>query len=475
MNHLPRTTPCQAGIAPQALSRFLDRLSENGCHSVMIVRHGKVAAEGWWQPHSPEESHVLYSLSKSFVSTAVGFAVQEGYLHEEDRVLDFFPDLLPSPPCANMEKLTVRHLLCMGTGQEEEPDIRQTKEWRKNFLASYIPHEPGSLFHYNSMATYMLSAVVQKVTGQRVLDYLRPRLFDPLGIDAPDLHWEQSPEGIDCGGWGLFLRTEDIAKMGQFLLQKGEWEGKQLLYSDWIQKAGSPQIDNSLNTGWLDWDQGYGYQFWMCSEEGVFRGDGAKGQYCVVMPKQDMVVAMTAGLSDMNLNLEAIWDCLLPGVQDEALCEEEAEQAVLHKLQTLQIPLAQGEKTGPAAQRWQGNTYAVGENALGIDRLSFAMEENGVVLTLARGAQVFSIKAGYQGWFQNHLAIPDWQCTSGDYFDAQVGACYAINGDTLDIKLSFVRTTLCETFNFRFAENGFFAKVDILPDHETHTLAGVVL
>ena len=208
---------------------------------------------------------------------------------------------------------------------------------------------------------------------------------------------------------------------------------------------------------------------------GVFRGDGAKGQYCVVMPKQDMVVAMTAGLSDMNLNLEAIWDCLLPGVQDEALCEEEAEQAVLHKLQTLQIPLAQGEKTGPAAQRWQGNTYAVGENALGIDRLSFAMEENGVVLTLARGAQVFSIKAGYQGWFQNHLAIPDWQCTSGDYFDAQVGACYAINGDTLDIKLSFVRTTLCETFNFRFAENGFFAKVDILPDHETHTLAGVVL
>ena len=178
------------------------------------------------------------------------------------------------------------------------------------------------------------------------MDYLRPRLFDPLGIDAPDLHWEQSPEGIDCGGWGLFLRTEDIAKMGQFLLQKGEWEGKQLLYSDWIQKAGSPQIDNSLNTGWLDWYQGYGYQFWMCSEEGVFRGDGAKGQYCVVMPKQDMVVAMTAGLSDMNLNLEAIWDCLLPGVQDEALCEEEAEQAVLHKLQTLQIPLAQGKKPG---------------------------------------------------------------------------------------------------------------------------------
>ena len=142
MNHLPRTTPCQAGIQPRALSQFLDRLSENGCHSVMIVRHGKVAAEGWWQPHSPEECHVLYSLSKSFVSTAVGFAVQEGYLHEEDRVLDFFPDLLPSPPCANMEKLTVRHLLCMGTGQEEEPDIRQTKEWRKNFLASYIPHEP---------------------------------------------------------------------------------------------------------------------------------------------------------------------------------------------------------------------------------------------------------------------------------------------------------------------------------------------
>ena len=474
MKRLPRALPCEVGIEPQAISRFVDRLNQNGCHSVMVLRHNKVAAEGWWAPHSEEESHVLYSLSKSFTSTAVGFAIQEGLLTEEDRVLDFFPDLLPSGPCANMEKLKIRHLLCMGTGHEEEPAIRDTKEWRKEFLASYIPREPGSLFHYNSMATYMLSAVVQKVTGQRVLDYLKPRLFAPLGIDAPDLHWEQSPEGIDCGGWGLFLRTEDIAKMGTFLLNKGKWEGEQLLNPQWIEKAGSTQIDNSFNVGWLDWHQGYGYQFWMCSEEGVFRGDGASGQYCIVMPKQDMVIAMTAGLAGMNVNLEAVWDCLLPGVKDEVEADEDAQKELEAKLMGLQIPLAVGEADGPAVALCHGKSYSVGENALGIDRISFSMED-GCVITIARGPQVFSVKADNGAWRMNYLDIPDWCSRGGTCFDKIGGACYAVNGNTLDVKLCFVRTTICMSLRFRFTENGFYAETDSLPNHDMHTLAGVVL
>ena len=182
-------------------------------------------------------------------------------------------------------------LLRMSTGHQTEPPRKPTEPWAKTFLAQPVPFKPGTHFLYNTSATYMLSAAVQKATGQTVLDYLKPRLFDPLGIENPT--WEASPQGISAGGYGLSIRTEDIAKFGQLYLQKGKWEGKQLVPEAWVEAATARQTSNGSNPK-SDWDQGYGYQFWRC-RHGAYRGDGAFGQYCIVLPEQDAVIAITAG------------------------------------------------------------------------------------------------------------------------------------------------------------------------------------
>src|SRR5689334_5338729 len=230
---LPRSTPEREGISSSAILSFVQAVDTaiDAMNSVMIVRHGRVVAEGWWSPFDARTPHVLYSLSKSFTSTAVGLAVAEGKLSIDDQVLKFFPDEAPAEPSANLKQMRVRDLLRMNTGQTSEAPLGITDDpklegqtWVRRFLAHPVPYKPGTHFLYNSPATYMLSAIVQKTTGQTVLDYLRPRLFGPLGIVHPT--WVASPEGINAGAYGLSVRTEDIAKFGQLYLQKGQWKGR---------------------------------------------------------------------------------------------------------------------------------------------------------------------------------------------------------------------------------------------------------
>src|SRR4029077_13836263 len=196
-------------------------------NSFMLIRHGYVVAEGWWNPYDAGTPHILYSLSKSFTSTAVGLAISEGKLSLDDEVLKFFPDDAPAEPSANLKAMRVSDLLRMSTGQQTEPARKSDEPWTKTFLAHDVPFKPGTHFLYNTSGTYMLSAIVQKATGMTVLDSPRPRLFEPLGIDHPT--WETSPQGISAGGFGLSIRTEDIARFGELYLQKGKWEGRQLV------------------------------------------------------------------------------------------------------------------------------------------------------------------------------------------------------------------------------------------------------
>ena len=228
---LPRSTPEAQGISSAAILGFIQAADRQvkEMNSFMLVRHGHVVAEGWWTPYAAETPHVLYSLSKSFTSTAVGLAVAEGKLSIDDEVLKFFPEDAPAAPTNNLKAMRVRDLLCMSTGHQTEARLAETNEfsWTKTFLAHPVPHKPGGHFLYNTAGTYMQSAILQKVTGLTVLDYLRPRLFEPLGIENPT--WGTSPQGISLGGYGLNIRTEDIAKFGQLYLQKGQWHGKQLV------------------------------------------------------------------------------------------------------------------------------------------------------------------------------------------------------------------------------------------------------
>ena len=327
---LVRATPESQGVSSAAIAKFVRAADEkvNSMHSVMILRHGKVIAEAWWDPEDATKPHVLWSLSKSFTSTAVGLAVEEGKLSIEDRVVGFFPDDLPGEPSENLRKMQVKDLLTMSTGHADEPNVRQSQDWIKSFLAHPLPHPPGTFFRYNTPATFMQSAIVQKVTGKTVVDYLQSRLFDPLGIQPP--RWDTNPQGISLGGYGLFLKTEDIAKFGQLYLQNGKWEGKQLIPATWVQQATSKQVSNGDNPS-SDWNQGYGFQFWRCRHN-AFRGDGKDGQFCVVLPDQDAVVVMTANTTNMQAQLSLVWDHLLEGFHEGAIAEDPKNQEALSGL-----------------------------------------------------------------------------------------------------------------------------------------------
>jgi CubicO group peptidase (beta-lactamase class C family) len=309
---LPRSSPEAQGISSSAILGFVEQADKHldSLHSFMLVRHGHVVAEGWWAPYSAESPHSLFSLSKSFTSTAVGLAIAEGKLSLDDEVVKFFAEDAPAEPSKNLKSMRVSDLLRMSTGHRTEPPRTKDQPWTKTFLTRPVPDKPGTHFLYNTSATYMLSAIVQKATGVTLLDYLRPRLFAPLGIEKPT--WETSPQGISTGGYGLSIRTEDIAKFGQLYLQKGQWHGNQLVPASWVEEATARQTSNGSNPK-SDWDQGYGYQFWR-SRHGAYRGDGAFGQFCIVMPEQDAVVGITSGLRDMQAVLNLVWDKLLPAM-----------------------------------------------------------------------------------------------------------------------------------------------------------------
>lgn len=330
---LPRSTPEAQGIASQAVLDFVAAADTNVAmiDSFMIVRHGKVIAEAWWKPNSAAKPHVLNSVSKSFTSAAVGLAIEEHKLRLDDPVLKFFPGDAPSDPSSYLKAMTVRDLLTMSGGHETEPKADSRGPSVKQFLAQPVAYPPGTHFLYNTMGSYVLSSIVTKATGQTALDYLKPRVFAPLGIENP--RWDSSSEGNSLGGYGLYLRTEEIAKFGQLILQKGNWNGKQLISREWIEEATSKQIANEgedhAKIG-ADWKEGYGFQFWRCRHN-AFRADGAGGQFIVVMPDQDVVVAITADNGNMQAELDAIWDHLLPAFQSKPLPEDAAAQQKLRE------------------------------------------------------------------------------------------------------------------------------------------------
>lgn len=358
----------------------------------MVVRHGAVVAEGWSAPFAPERLHELYSLSKSFTSTAVGFAVDEGLLNIDDLVLDHVPE--PGSTDANLARMRVRHLLTMTTGHAEDPTaaVYEAGDWVAAFLAQPVVHEPGTFFVYNTAATFVLSAIVQKVTGQRLLDYLGPRLFEPLGIEGAI--WQQSPDGIDVGGSGMSATTEDIAVFGQVYLQGGAWDGAQVVPAHWVAEATRAQVPDGGSPD-ADWAQGYGYQFWRGRHDS-YRGDGAFGQFCVVLPAQGLVVAMTSGVADMHGQLGLVWDHLLPGLSDTAIARDDEGRALLaDALAGLRLAPPKGSPTARTAERLSGRTIAFEPNALGIRNALLEVGTEHDRLTVDHGEETVIVVVGH--------------------------------------------------------------------------------
>jgi CubicO group peptidase (beta-lactamase class C family) len=416
VRQLPRGTPEAQGVSSAAILAFLAAIAESKheFHSFIMVRHGHVIAEGWWAPYRKTARHMLYSLSKSFTSTAVGFAVTDGKLTVEDPVTSFFPDKLPAEVSDNLTSLRVKHLLTMSVGHAKDstPIITKEQDWVKSFLSLPIANAPGSAFLYNSGATYMLSAIVQKLTGQRVIDFLRPRLFEPLKIEG--MTWEICPRGINTGGWGLSVQTDSIAKFAQFYLQKGDWNGHQVLPAAWIEQAttfkiqqpaaGGADLEKMKQTS--DWHQGYCYQFWRCRHN-AFRGDGAFGQYAIVMPEQDAVIAITSETGNMQGELNLIWEHLLPAMKDAVLPADAASLAELRqRLAALGLPPPVAQTHSPTVARISGRKFQIDSNAAGVQTVQFDFPGDGSTFTLTDATGAYAIRCGLEKWADGESNMP---------------------------------------------------------------------
>ncbi|GAA5531438.1 hypothetical protein Hgul01_05263 [Herpetosiphon gulosus] len=393
---LPRDTPEAHGIASAAIQRWITALDTQiqEIHSVMVLRHGHVIAEAWWTPVTPDQPHLVFSLSKSVTATAIGFAIAEGLLTLDDHIGSFFPDDLPASISEGLAAMQVKHLLTMATGHATDPWPTMVERidgnWIQAFLAAPIVTTPGTHFIYNTGATYMLSAILQQITGMTLTDYLTPRLFMPLGIES--VHWQSSPQGITLGGVGLSLTTEGIARFGQLYIQHGQWQGQPLLPALWVAAATRAQIANGRDPA-SDWAQGYGYQFWRCRHR-AYRGDGVFGQYCVVMPEQEVVLAITGGMDvfAMQRPLDLLWELLLPALHDRPLAADPAAyHALTEYLAQRQYPPIVGSAGMGAMAAIEGHRYAVDTNPLGITTIHMHATAVGgtlIVQTTTREEQI---------------------------------------------------------------------------------------
>lgn len=370
-----RVTPESVGIPSAAIDNLLDKL-EVGTepHGLMIMRHGKVCAEGYWAPYAKGLRHGLQSHSKTYTATAIGIAYTEGKLKLDDKIVDIFKDEIPDNPSENLKKLTIHDVLCMGNGMDTQPLITET--WIKDFLATPVNHEPGTVFMYNNIGSTLLSAIIKRKTGMGLHEYLTPRLFNKLGIDIDNLRWIYTVDGYECGAGGLFATVEDNLRLMKLYADGGVWNGERILAEDYIEKATTKQTDQhtaleKYDPVRIDNLSGYGYQIWMCQPKDSYRADGALGQFTIVLPEKDMIVAITESAHDykeVQKTLDSVWQMLdeIPG--DKTLAEDkEASTKLANRLKSLALPSPVCAPLSDKIEKVNGVEYKVDEGRLAFE------------------------------------------------------------------------------------------------------------
>ena len=374
-----RVTPESVGIDSGDIEWLLDRL-ESGFtepHGLMIMRHGKICAEGWWNPYAPGIRHGLQSHSKTYAATAIGIAYTEGIVKLDERIIDIFPEYAPEQPSENLKRLTVHDVLCMGCGMDEMP--MATEHWIRDFLHTPVNHTPGTTYMYNSVGSSILSAIIVKKTGMSMHEYLKPRLYDKIGIFSDNHRWMKMPDGCEVGGGGLFATTEDNLRLMKLYADGGVWEGERILDDEYVKRATTLQNESATeaknNPLAKDNFVGYGYQIWMCRPNGVYRADGAMGQFTIVVPDKDMIIAITENASGAHwaqTTLDVMWE-FLERIENHPAKEENTEKSecLKNRMGRLALPNPKCAPYSPIAANIEGRQWRV------IDG-DFYMEDVGV-------------------------------------------------------------------------------------------------
>jgi hypothetical protein len=332
----------------------------------------------------------------------------------------------------------------------------------------------------------MLSAIVQKVTGQRILDYLKTRLFDPLSITGMD--WEVDPGGINTGGWGLRLKTEDMAKFGQLFLQKGKWNGEQLLPASWIEEASTKKIEQAPDAPQAkrdssDWMQGYCYQMWRCRNY-CFRGDGAFGQYIIMMPEKDAVIAITCETADMQAELNLVWDYLLPAIKDEKLAENsDLSGALKQRLAALALPKPASANGLSVVAQISGKTFTLEPNDRHLESVNFNFTDSLCNVTMLVNSAPFTFSFAHDTWAVGETAMfgPNLLVRAKAHFvgigPSKVAGSFAWKDEnTLELVLRYIESPHSETVTCRFDRNkaAFGVRYSNMPDFVMPELKGTI-
>jgi CubicO group peptidase (beta-lactamase class C family) len=350
-------------MSSRSIGALLDWFEERAIegHSLMVVRHGHVVAEGWWTPYSADRPTLLYSVTKSFTSIAVGLVISDGLLALDDRVVEVLPDHVPDDVSEQGRRITVHHLLSMtvghGTDSLTEAWEREPGDLVKGFLRVPFPEVEGTRFVYDNATTFLLARMVERVSGRDLRELLDERLFRPMGVDHAE--WDRVASGKAFGFHGLHLTTEAVAAFGELLLRGGRWGDQQLVPRAWVELATRPHCD--IPPVEDDSARGYGYQFWI-SEHG-FYADGAFGQHCVVIPSLDLVVVVTSHNTRTSATPDAIWDCLAPGVDHPGSARD--DEILADRLRRLSFPPVAG--SAEPGRSGKATIVAAADSALPVD------------------------------------------------------------------------------------------------------------
>jgi len=467
---IPRAkTPGEAGVSGQVLARMMRDVIDEGLemHSIMVVRHGQVAYEDFRRPYGPDEPHTLFSTSKSITSIAVGFAVEEGKLRLDDKVADLVPELREFPH-ENWEKLQIVHLLSMSAGKSINylADKRK-KQWIRDYSRGSWLFAPGEGFHYCNENCYLLCVLIHRTCGESVVDYLMPRLFEPLGIERP--FWETDGHGVETGGWGLYLRTEDLAKIGLCYLNEGKYRGRQVIPSVWVRESSRMQTDTSGREDQSNGSHGYGYGFWMNPPPGGFRTDGLFAQFTFMFPAYDACIVTTGGEGVMHDVMNTIFMHL------PALFTEEGEEVCEVSVLPAYPPLPASPRNSsienhiegrnihflPATQHFPKRVgfplsvipgmifFMSADKAGGIDQVRFRFGADSVKLSWSEGKERNTVLCGMDGRPRKCRIT-----LGGVPFIMSCSAAW--EGDTLQVRLRCLTSVAERRLAFRFKGRAVF-------------------
>lgn len=453
--HKPaRIAPTSVGIEPKQLILLYDSLMTSDMtelHHLIVMVDGKIAGELHPKPFRAEHRHTLYSVSKTFVAVAVGLAIDDGLLTVDDKLTKFFPQYANNAIDPRLKDIRIKDMLTMQSGFKTETWMRNKQQhWVDYYLTRPLKHNPGSFYSYDSIESYLLSAVVQEATGKTVLELLNERVFHPMGIN--DVEWEQCPDGINVGGWGIYLSAQSQALFGQLLLQRGEWNGKQLISKYWVDEMMTVRVVREAND--------YGYQIWLCEYPGAWRADGAFGQYIIVIPQKNMVVVLNQCSRSKGFPERSnIWHTVVKNCLNCAIDAKPAElKAVEEYENNASLPLLKGDSINNSIEKkYNGRTFVLEDNKLGWKSIKFKFKENCINLDVIDAENKKStIELGYNEWKTSQLAgFPHYSIQAQNRFSGITGpfftgSCYAWNEDVLEAKIHYVNWITSIKVSFKF-------------------------